>query len=143
MFGAAEQLLVLDRAHQPFGPQYVGGEAGYASSGAYFGGPHTTWKAFLQPTAAGAGNFTITAECSGCYEDPESPFAKVNISNVVFGDVWHCSGQSNMWWVGSTHESDGCLLAASPPGVCKARDKGLLRTCLPTRMPACRCVVRL
>ena len=57
------------------------------------GGPHSTWKAFLKPSPAG-GNFTITAVCTGCYEDTKSPFASVNISDVTFGDVWHCSGQT-------------------------------------------------
>lgn len=82
----------FNTTHQPFGPQYVGGEADYASKGAYVGGPHSTWKAFLKPTAAG-GNFTIKAVCTGCYEDTATPFASINVSNVVFGDVWHCSGQ--------------------------------------------------
>lgn len=84
----------LNATHQPFGPQYIGGEADYASAGAFVGGPHMTWKAFLKPTAAG-GNFTIAAACTGCTED--GSFSSVNISNVAFGDVWHCSGQSNMW----------------------------------------------
>ena len=80
----------LNAIHQPFGPAFVGGEAGYASKGAYIGGPHPTWKALLKPAAAG-GNYTITAACTGCTED--GSFSKVNISDVTFGDVWHCSGQ--------------------------------------------------
>eukprot|EP01052_Picozoa_sp_SAG31_P026909 SAG31_NODE_2475_length_5641_cov_2.038434_4_plen_473_part_00 len=95
----------FNTTHQPFGPQFVGGEAGYATAGAYIGGPHTTWKAFLKPTAAG-GNFTITAACTGCYEDRESPFSTVNVSNVTFGDVWHCSGQSNSQLDGHTTPCD-------------------------------------
>jgi hypothetical protein len=87
----------FNTTHQPFGdPQYVGGEADYASKGAYVGGPHSTWKAFLKPTPAG-GNFTITAVCTGCYEDTATPFASISVSNITWGDVWHCSGQSNMW----------------------------------------------
>lgn len=43
----------LNTTHQPFGPQFVGGEDGYASNSAYVGGPHITWKAFLKPTTAG------------------------------------------------------------------------------------------
>eukprot|EP01048_Picozoa_sp_COSAG05_P004996 COSAG05_NODE_286_length_12159_cov_63.200249_5_plen_295_part_00 len=44
------------------------------------------WKAFLHPTKAG-GAFTITAS-SGVHS--------ATISHVTFGDVWYCSGQSNM-----------------------------------------------
>lgn len=81
---------------QPFGPQFVGGEDGYASEpdSAYIGGPHQTWKAFLKPTPAG-GNYTISAHCTGCTES--GTYSDINITNVAFGDVWHCSGQSNMW----------------------------------------------
>lgn len=82
---------------QPFGPEFVGGESGkggYATAGPYIYGPHLTWKAFLKPTPAG-GNYTIAAACTGCTED--GSFSNINITNVAFGDVWHCSGQSNMW----------------------------------------------
>ncbi len=44
------------------------------------------WKAFLKPTKAG-GDFTITAT---------SGASKAVITHVTFGDVWYCSGQSNM-----------------------------------------------
>ena len=48
-----------------------------------------TWKAFLKPTAAG-GSYTITATCkTGCT-------GTIAIKDVTFGDVWYCSGQSNM-----------------------------------------------
>lgn len=58
-------------------------------------GPYATWKAFLHPTAAG-GNYTITVNCTAdCGGDPK--YWGAAISNVTFGDVWHCSGQSNMW----------------------------------------------
>jgi hypothetical protein len=56
--------------------------------------PYATWKAFLRPTAAG-GDYTINANCTGCGGDPK--FWSASITNVTFGDVWHCSGQSNMW----------------------------------------------
>ena len=47
------------------------------------------WKAYLKPTAAG-GSYTITAKCdSGCT-------GSVTLSDVTFGDVWYCFGQSNM-----------------------------------------------
>ena len=58
-------------------------------------GPYSTWKALLQPTASG-GDYTITVNCSsGCGGDPK--YWGASITNVTFGDVWHCSGQSNMW----------------------------------------------
>eukprot|EP00038_Savillea_parva_P007103 m.167831 g.167831 ORF g.167831 m.167831 type:complete len:674 (-) comp12884_c0_seq1:903-2924(-) len=44
------------------------------------------WKAFLQPTKAG-GNFSIFAT---------DGTSTVNITDVTFGDVWYCGGQSNM-----------------------------------------------
>jgi hypothetical protein len=50
------------------------------------------WKAFLKPTKAG-GNFTITISCASC----ASPLNTSTISDVTFGDVYFCSGQSNMW----------------------------------------------
>jgi hypothetical protein len=100
---------------QPFGPEYVGGEAGYATAGAYIGGPHQTWKAYLHPATAG-GNYTITAVCTGCYADADTPYKSINISNVTFGDVWHCSGQSN----------SKCGGVSSASGPVAARDCGLL-----------------
>jgi sialate O-acetylesterase len=52
--------------------------------------PLPTWKALLQPMAAGY-NYTVTAVCTGC-----NATEPVSITNVAFGDVWFCSGQSNM-----------------------------------------------
>jgi len=57
-------------------------------------GPYFGWKALLKPTAAG-GNYSVFAECTGCTGTGE--YSNATISNVTFGDVWHCSGQSNMW----------------------------------------------
>lgn len=57
-------------------------------------GPYATWKALLHPTEAG-GDYTIMANCTGCGGDPK--YWGASITNVTFGDVWHCSGQSNMW----------------------------------------------
>ena len=67
--------------------------------------PYATWKAYLNPTAAG-GDYTITANCTGCGGDPK--YWGASITNVTFGDVWHCSGQSNMWLpLGNTfHRND-------------------------------------
>ena len=58
----------------------------------YPGGRYAQWKAFLKPAPAG-GNFTITAGCSSC----KNTTAKARLADVTFGDVWFCSGQSNMW----------------------------------------------
>ena len=58
--------------------------------------PLTTWKALLKPTPATSGGtpteYTITATCTGC-----SGNATETLTGVVFGDMWYCSGQSNMW----------------------------------------------
>lgn len=72
-------------------------------------GPYATWKAFLRPTEAG-GNYTITANCTGCGGDPK--YWSTSITNVTFGDVWHCSGQSNMWLpLGNTFNRNKTLSA--------------------------------
>ncbi len=49
------------------------------------------WKAVLKPTAASSASYTITAKCTGC----KNATADV-LTDVVFGDVWYCGGQSNM-----------------------------------------------
>lgn len=54
--------------------------------------PLPTWKVLLWPTIEG-GNYTISAECMDKCTDCQA----TRISNVTFGDVWYCSGQSNMW----------------------------------------------
>jgi hypothetical protein len=41
------------------------------------------WKACLEPQAAGKGDFTVTATCTGC-----TNATAATLSNVVFGDVW-------------------------------------------------------
>lgn len=47
------------------------------------------WKALLPPHPAG-GTYTITVSCTaGCT-------GSATIDDVTFGDVWYCSGQSNM-----------------------------------------------
>ena len=45
-----------------------------------------TWRALLPPTFAG-GDWTITATAGD---------ASAALQHVTFGDVWYCSGQSNM-----------------------------------------------
>lgn len=89
----------FNTTHQPWGPEFVGGEAGYNSKGAYVNGPYLTWKAFLKPAPAG-GNFTISAVCTGCTED--GSFSNINITNVTMGDVWYVSLVCTLfWWRGA------------------------------------------
>ena len=45
-----------------------------------------TWRVTLDPIEAG-GPYVISAESRGC---------NITLSDVLFGDVWLCSGQSNM-----------------------------------------------
>ena len=49
-----------------------------------------TWKVLLPPRPAGF-NYTITAACVGC-----SNATSAVLADVGFGDVYICSGQSNM-----------------------------------------------
>ena len=56
--------------------------------------PLASWKVLLPPTPAGANTYTISVSCVGCSADAPTT---ATISNVVFGDMWYCTGQSNMW----------------------------------------------
>ena len=49
-----------------------------------------SWKACLPPQPKG-GDYTVTATCTGCLNTTVA-----SIEHVTFGDVWYCSGQSNM-----------------------------------------------
>ena len=73
-----------DATHQPVG--YVD-----PKSGANLPITNFSWKAVLHPTAAG-GDYSITAKCTGCTGAPTA-----TLEHVTFGDMWYCSGQSNMW----------------------------------------------
>lgn len=53
---------------------------------------YARWKAVLEPMAAG-GNYTITASCPKCSGNATN---SSSLKDIVFGDVWFCSGQSNM-----------------------------------------------
>ena len=46
------------------------------------------WKVSLPATAGGSTPYTVTAM------DPSNN--QISIKDVLFGDVWVCSGQSNM-----------------------------------------------
>ena len=50
-----------------------------------------SWKALLHPTAAG-GDYVISATCAGC----DDANTTITMSNITFGDMWYCSGQSNV-----------------------------------------------
>jgi sialate O-acetylesterase len=50
------------------------------------------WKALLPPTATG-GPYSITAACAAGAPCNDT----VTIDDVMFGEVWFCAGQSNMW----------------------------------------------
>eukprot|EP00040_Diaphanoeca_grandis_P010748 m.55060 g.55060 ORF g.55060 m.55060 type:complete len:657 (+) comp22015_c0_seq2:53-2023(+) len=63
----------------------VGGGASYNIT-ATISADKTGWKAFLKPTSTG-GNYTIIVS---------DGVNTANISDVTFGDVWYCGGQSNM-----------------------------------------------
>ena len=72
----------------------------------------STWKALLKPTQAG-GTYTITARCAGCTAGGAEAGAKAAVlQRATFGDVWHCSGQSNMWFpVKSTYNRNDTVAA--------------------------------
>jgi len=59
-----------------------------AESGMAIAGPDGSWQVTLNPLAAG-GPYTLTAAADGTV---------AILTNVLFGDVWLCSGQSNMQW---------------------------------------------
>ena len=58
-----------------------------------------SWKAMLPAQPAG-GNWTVTATCSGCSAHSKSSNATTGsyavLRSVTFGDVFFCSGQSNV-----------------------------------------------
>ena len=62
--------------------------------------PINSWKALLRPTAATSSGapqgFNITARCTRGCAGPAN-VTEHTITGVVFGDMWFCSGQSNMW----------------------------------------------
>ena len=72
----------LNTTHQP---------VGYIDAGSNNPFPVTaSWKALLNPTKAG-GDYEITAVCTGCAGN-----GTVTLTNFTFGDMWYCSGQSNV-----------------------------------------------
>ena len=77
----------LNVTTQPFGSPDFGVQP--ANTYNPWNAPLPTWKALLKPTAPGA-SFTISATADGGK-------TYIQLINVVYGDTWYCSGQSNMW----------------------------------------------
>eukprot|EP01083_Nonionella_stella_P247384 857769_1 len=50
------------------------------------------WKILLPQTYPNGGNYVITVQCNHCQGTPK----RASIYNITFGDVYFCSGQSNM-----------------------------------------------
>lgn len=93
----AVAAAAINSTHQAFGPDWGVRPCPKDACPPYdmesfnpFGVPIPTWKALLPPMPAG-GDYTVVVTCAGC----EAP--SLTISNVTFGAVWYCSGQSNMW----------------------------------------------
>jgi hypothetical protein len=57
------------------------------------GGLYARWRAALRPVAAVGGSCTLAVDCTSCGVAAGHGTA---ISAVTWGDVWVCSGQSNM-----------------------------------------------
>ena len=53
----------------------------------------STWRALLDPVRGGADPYRVTATV---HPDDGGTPASATLDNVLFGDVWVCSGQSNM-----------------------------------------------
>lgn len=96
----------VNATQQPYGPGF---EYPWPYPGVD-GGPFTTWKVLLNPTAAG-GNYTIEAKCFNC--DAYDPmYRNSSIMNVTFGDMWYCSGAfqvvSTAYCDGRSHDTSSC-----------------------------------
>ena len=50
------------------------------------------WRALLQPQPAGGGEFSVTVASASSAE----PNATLSLARVTYGDIYFCSGQSNM-----------------------------------------------
>ena len=56
---------------------------------------YARWRATLRPGLVSAGAHTIAATLAT--SDAAAAAAGAKISNILFGEVWLCSGQSNAW----------------------------------------------
>ena len=71
------------------------------------------WKAALKPMPDG-GDVKITATCTGCADAKPAV-----LQHVAFGDVYYCSGQSNMWLPLSNTLTRNATVAALADGQLK------------------------
>ena len=69
-----------------------GAGAAYNKSFAFAAMADFTWKLVLPDAFEAGGNFTVQVTCLSCAGGVTS----ISRTNVTFGDVWVCSGQSNM-----------------------------------------------
>ena len=89
VFGtAAPGATVTVHATGPAGWSYTSPPAAVASSPD--AAVHGTWKVLLPARPAGLG-YALAAVCSGC-----ANATAATLADVAFGEVWLCSGQSNM-----------------------------------------------
>jgi hypothetical protein len=90
--GAQAGTTVLVQVNHEDGPPYsVTADVQLTQQKTAPGGLYARWKATLHSHPAG-GNYSVSATCDVCV----APLNSSSISNVVFGDVVFCSGQSNM-----------------------------------------------
>jgi sialate O-acetylesterase len=69
-----------------------------------------TWRVDLDSMPASAESRTMTVRA-----ELDSVTSQVSFSNVLVGEVWLCSGQSNMWWPNQSTEIDHRLAVAATP----------------------------
>ena len=83
------------------GAPYTVRAAVVSAPGSTYAGPAganytAMWKAYLRPAPAG-GSYNIVAKCvSGCGTGGDATREVAQIERVTYGDVFFCSGQSNM-----------------------------------------------
>ena len=89
-------LSLAGRSEEDAAPPSVSVTVGAHSVSAVVSADGATWKALLPPMPVG-GSHAIRASCdAGCDGLPANATAAA-LADVTFGDVWYCSGQSNMW----------------------------------------------
>jgi sialate O-acetylesterase len=72
-------------------------------------GPDGKWTVTLAPLAASAEPASLSITAGG---------KTIAITNVLVGEVWICSGQSNMeWTLGGTHNAKETIAAANLPQI--------------------------
>ncbi len=68
------------------------------------------WKLKLEPVALQNHSLSMSVTTSGG--------ETLQFSNILMGDVWLCSGQSNMGWpIGATYDSDLVTMSANNPSL--------------------------